>query len=194
MFQNLIRQPWLIGLAWFLAAAICLMLAQSIAHVIKGQVTHGIDLGIRIHNPLDIRPVPLPGRWDGQIGIYETDDAAFAAFEDYAHGLRAGAVLLRNYGRLHQITSLVGPGGIEAQDGVITRWSPEFDHNNTQAYADRVARLTGFGSHQTLNLEDGATVAALIRAMTRVELGLSDTEALPYTEDDLQRALTLANF
>lgn len=151
-------------------------------------------MGERDFNPLDIRPVDPPDAWDGQVRVQHTGDGSFAVFESYAYGLRAAAILLRNYKRLHGIDALVGPDGISGEDGVITRWSPEFDHNATQAYVDRVSALTGFAATEVIDLEHGPTVAALIHAMTRVELGLSDSDPLPYTPADMAQALSLADF
>lgn len=151
-------------------------------------------LGMLDHNPLNIRPLSQPDRWDGQIGVYHTSDASFAMFEDYAYGLRAGADLLRNYQREHGLRTLLGPGGYGAQDGIITRWSPAFDHNDPKVYVARVSKLTGFKPDQVLDLEDGATVAKLLSAMTHVELGIEDDQPLPYGEADLQAALELAKF
>ncbi len=151
-------------------------------------------LGMLDHNPLNIRPLSLPERWDGQIGIYHTADASFVMFEDYAYGLRAGADLLRNYQREHGLRTLLGPGGYGAQDGIITRWSPAFDHNDPKVYVARVSKLTGFKPDQVLDLEDGATVAKLLSAMTHVELGIEDDQPLPYGDADLQAALELAKF
>ncbi|MEQ9813412.1 MAG: hypothetical protein RLO50_11585 [Azospirillaceae bacterium] len=151
-------------------------------------------MGERDFNPLDIRPVDPPDAWEGQVRVQQTGDGGFAVFESYAYGLRAAAILLRNYKRLHGIDALVGPDGITGEDGVITRWSPESDHNATQAYVDRVSDLTGFGATQVIDLEHGPTVAALIHAMTRVELGLADSDPLPYTADDMAQALSLADF
>lgn len=151
-------------------------------------------LGIRVHNPLDIRPLALPDRWDGQIGLYHTSDAAFVIFEDFPYGLRAAAHLLRNYQREHGIRTLLGKGGYQGEDGIITRWSPARDHNDTHAYVARVSRLTGFAPDQELDLEDGKTVAAILEAMTRVELGIADDGALPYSAAAMQTALELAEF
>lgn len=151
-------------------------------------------LGIRVHNPLDIRPLSLPDRWDGQIGLYHTSDAAFVIFEDFPYGLRAAAHLLRNYQLEHGIRTLLGKDGYQGEDGIITRWSPARDHNDTHAYVARVSRLTGFAPDQELDLEDGRTVAAILEAMTRVELGLADDGPLPWSDGAMQSALELAEF
>lgn len=194
MLANLWQQVWIRGAVWFLASGLVVVGAQIAGGEIRHTLTPKVALGIRIHNPLDIRPVPLPDRWDGQIDVHTTSDGDFAVFEEYAYALRAGADLLLAYSRHHDIHALVGPGGLDAQDGIVTRWAPASDGNDPATYSTRMARLTGFAVDQYLDLEDPATVATLLRAMTRVEMGLNDTEPLPYSDEEMQRALQLSAF
>lgn len=75
-------------------------------------------------------------------------------------GLRALAIELRNYNKLHGLTTI---------NGVIGRWAPEVE-NDTSSYAAFVAKLTRYGRDQTLTF-DLSTVMDLAWAISAEENG-----------------------
>lgn len=98
----------------------------------------------------------------------------FAVFSTALEGLSAMAGQLRRYGQRH----------IDTIDGIINTYAPKSDHNDTAAYIRNVAKRTGFGTDQHLNLNDPGTLQTLMAAMIKQEQGSN-----PYTASTLQSAI-----
>lgn len=114
--------------------------------------------GIRDNNPGNLRPGTEP--WVGQVGT----EGGYLVFDTMAHGLRALAITLRNYWRFHQLDTVAG---------IIGRWAPPSDRNNTTAYIIAVANDIGVAPGDALDMENPATIAALTQAIIRHENGAS---------------------
>lgn len=111
--------------------------------------------GIRNRNPFNIETGPR--LWVGQVG----DDGRFCKFIDPHHGIRAGCVLLINYGRKY---------GLRTIQGIISRFAPSTE-NNTAAYVAAVSRDTHFPATKTLDTENIDVLVALASAIIRHENG-----------------------
>ena len=124
--------------------------------------------GIRNNNPLNIRRT---GK-DQWRGLSEAqNDRSFCQFESMEWGWRAAFHLLtRNYYQKH---------GLNTIRGIVSRWAPPQDHNNTEAYIRNVSKRTGIGPDEPIGIpsEKPARWMMLGAAMAIQECG---TEALDY--------------
>lgn len=129
--------------------------------------------GIRNNNPGNIRRTTDP--WQG-LALEETD-ADFFTFKSATYGIRALARVLISYQDKYDLDTI---------DGLIARWAPGVE-NDTAAYIQSVARRTGFGSLQTLNMHRFAQLKPVVEAIIWHENGVQ-----PYTEAEIIKALVLA--
>jgi len=128
--------------------------------------------GIRNNNPLNLRKGI---KWNGL--VTNQNDSAFSVFSSPEYGIRAGAIVLRNYQRKY---------GINTIRGIITRFAPPTE-NNTQAYIDSVSRQFGASPDAPLNLENPRVLLGLIQAIIKHENGVQ-----PYTVATINRGLNMA--
>ena len=104
-------------------------------------------------------------------------DRAFCQFESMEWGWRAAFYLLtRTYYHTHRLYTI---------RGIISRWAPPQDHNNTEAYIRNVSRLTGIGPDEPLGIpsEKPSRWMMLGAAMAIQENGLgkpNGTDSLDY--------------
>ena len=146
------------------------------SHLIRtlwSNVMNHASRGIRNRNPGNIRK--SRDRWKGLAPLQT--DPAFFVFETPILGIRAMAVILRNYRRRHRLKTL-------AQ--IIARWAPASE-NDADGYAAAVSKAMGIGPRAQLDLSDGATLRALIAAIIRHENGLQ-----PYDPETIDLAIDLA--
>jgi hypothetical protein len=129
--------------------------------------------GIRNRNPGNIRRGR--DRWKG-LAAKQTDPA-FLVFESPLWGIRAMAVILRNYRRRH---------GLKTLAQIIHRWAPASE-NDSAAYIAAVARATGIAPRAQPDLHDRAVLRNLIAAIIRQENGVQ-----PYDLDTIGTAIDLA--
>ena len=97
--------------------------------------------GIRNNNPLNIRRTGKD-QWKG---LSKTqNDRGFCQFESMEWGWRAAFYLLtRTYFQKH---------GLQTIRGIISRWAPPQDHNDTEAYIRNVSRRTGIGPDEPIGV------------------------------------------
>ncbi|MCB0055764.1 MAG: hypothetical protein KDE45_02015 [Caldilineaceae bacterium] len=114
--------------------------------------------GYRLNNPLNIRKTATT--WVGL--ATRQPDADFCAFESPEYGIRAAAKILQTYQEKH---------GINTLRGVVSRWAPPEDNNDTSAYITAVSIWAGMEPDEQISLSDYAVVLPMLRAMCRVELG-----------------------
>ena len=134
---------------------------------------NALPRGIRNRNPGNIRK--SRDRWKGLASLQS--DPAFFVFETPLWGIRAMAVILRNYQRRHGLKSL-------AQ--IIGRWAPAAE-NDTAGYVAAVSKAIGVEPRAPVDLRDGATLRPLIAAIVRHENGLQ-----PYDLETIDLAIDLA--
>lgn len=136
--------------------------------------------GYRLHNPLNIRHGKSV--WEGM--SHTQDDTAFVRFVEPVYGIRAAARTLATYREVHGITTL---------RGVVERWAPPIE-NDTSAYIQAVSIWSDIEPDEPISLADYDTVRALLRAMTRMELG-KPPEGKPaawYDDATWERGLRMA--
>ncbi len=128
--------------------------------------------GERNRNPGNLRHgVPWLGLAVGQT------DPAFCQFIDSLHGIRALALNLLNYQRLHGLGTL--------QD-IVARWAPPSE-NDTAAYVAGCARDMGVDPYTSLVLTDAPTLQSLTRAIIHHENG-----RVLYSDENLAAAVASA--
>jgi len=118
-----------------------------------------IPRGIRNHNPGNIDYNPA-NQWRGQLPHEPTIEARFCRFQSAHYGLRALAVLLKNYYRRY---------GLNTVEKLISRYAPS-DENNTRAYINAVAEALRVKADTPLPLNK-RTLQALLVAIIRHENG-----------------------
>lgn len=113
--------------------------------------------GIRNHNPGNLNYV-------GQAGAHKEPGihGRFAVFTTAQDGLRA----LRD-----QLLRYQQRDGIDTIDGIIAKWAPPSDDNNTNAYTQTVASHLNVKSSAPLGPLTSDRLAALMHAIIQVENG-----------------------
>ena len=97
--------------------------------------------GLRNNNPLNIRRTGKD-QWQGLAEVQ--NDRSFCQFESLEWGWRAAFYLLtRTYYHTHRLYTI---------RGIISRWAPPQDHNNTEAYIRNVCKRTGIGPDEPLGI------------------------------------------
>lgn len=115
--------------------------------------------GIRNNNPGNIRDSHT--NWQGEVSKHEKNDSAFEEFETMGHGVRAIMKLLGNYQKKY---------GLKSISELIGRYAPDCE-NNTAGYIRRVSTEMQIPHNAPIDLEDKATMCALVDAMILVENG-----------------------
>jgi len=115
-----------------------------------------VPRGIRNNNPGNIRLSPT--RWRGEV---DGTDSAFETFDTPENGIRAMARLLLTYQRRH---------GLDTVEDIIGRWAPPIE-NDTDSYAQAVARALDVGVRDRVNLADETTLTRIVVAIIRHENG-----------------------
>ena len=96
--------------------------------------------GIRNNNPLNIRRGK--DQWQG-LRAQQTD-AQFCQFETLEYGWRAAFYLLtRTYYHKYRLYTI---------RGIVSKWAPPQDHNNTEAYIRNVCKRTGIGPDEPIGI------------------------------------------
>lgn len=112
--------------------------------------------GVRNCNPGNIRRDETA--WDGLLPMQT--DPEFCQFKTPAWGIRALATVLLNYQRLH---------GLRTVRGIISRWAPPEDGNDTAAYIAAVARRMVVDPDGEIDLHSPARLFGLTRAIIAQE-------------------------
>ena len=128
-------------------------------------------LGTKNNNPLNIR-YNKANQWQGMTG----ENKGYCTFVSSIYGMRAAAVLLKNYITKYRLTSV---------KNLIHRWAPPSDNNPTQNYINFVAGKLGISPNAAvLTVSD---IPALIKAMIKFENGMN-----PYSDNDIINGVRLA--
>ena len=131
-----------------------------------------LPIGIRQHNPGNIE---CGQPWQGLAPKQPGD--RFCRFVSPLYGIRAMALLVRNYYRRH---------GIRTIRGVILKYAPDGENNST-AYVRSVAMRSGLPPDTQVNLDAEETLEKLIPAMIHHENGQQ-----PYPLHVIKEAVHLA--
>lgn len=148
---------WVVGGVFLAAAA-------------GGGVVYVKARGIRNNNPGNIRH--SRDRWQGM--AEKQTDAEFVQFTAPEWGIRAMAIILRNYRDRHRLRTLAE---------MLARWAPP-NENNTDAYIESVAKRSGVAAQQVVR---DADFPRIIAAMIHHENGVQ-----PYTVAQIQSGIDLA--
>lgn len=146
-------------------------------------MTATLPRGIRNHNPGNLERTK--DRWLG-MSADQSGDTRFLIFDTPEAGIRALMRVLINYRERHDITTL---------RAAINRWAPPAENNST-AYVQHVARLTGFDPDEPLDFLDKAVCVALTRAIIRHECGSPQVfgRAEWYDDATFERAAVMAGY
>ena len=121
--------------------------------------------GFRNSNPGNIEDGPFARSQPGYVG----SDGRFAKFASMEHGTGAMNALLDSYEKR----------GVNTIDGVINRWAPSSDGNNTQAYVQNVARQAGLDPSAPITPDKRQ---AIIAAMAQHENGKPLPQSAPVVQ------------
>lgn len=113
--------------------------------------------GIRNNNPGNIEAGQFAQSQPG----YSGSDGRFAKFDTPQQGMDATSNLLSTYGKQ----------GINTVSGIINKWAPSTDGNNTQAYAGFVAKKLGVSPDTPLNMNDPVVRNSVASAIGEFENG-----------------------
>ncbi|WP_083912764.1 structural protein P5 [Saccharibacter floricola] len=113
--------------------------------------------GIRNNNPGNLN-------YAGQAGAHKEPEphGRFAVFPTAQDGLRALRDQLLRYVERDRVNTIAG---------IIAKWAPPTDGNDTSAYAATVAARVGIGVQQRFNALTPDQLTALMHAIIRVENG-----------------------
>lgn len=129
-------------------------------------------LGIRSNNPCNLRPTSQ--KWVGELA---PDPRGYCTFDTPEHGLRAGAINLRNQQAFHDLRTI---------EAIIHKYAPN-NENDPEAYIADVVKRTGFARNERLQLFDYATLDRFLRAIVWHENGVQ-----PYTDQQIEGAIVAA--
>lgn len=127
-------------------------------------------LGIRQNNPGNIRPGEP---WAGAVG----EQNGFVVFDSAIHGIRALAKNLMAYQTRHGLLTI---------RGMVSRWAPPSDNNDTEAYIAAVCKACGVAP-ETEYLLTPDRMYALVKAIIQHENGQQ-----PYDEETIRGAVAMA--
>lgn len=113
----------------------------------------------RNYNPGNIEFNPQ-NKWQGQLPHDPSVEGRFARFATPEAGARALAKLLSNY----------GARGDDTIEEIIAKFAPASE-NDSAAYMAALAKDLGVSPSQELNMNDPATVAALVKGISKHEAG-----------------------
>ena len=156
------KKDWLL---WIAIAAGLIALGGTAAVVYTGA------RGIRNNNPGNIRKGT--SQWQGMSP--QQTDSAFVQFVNPVYGIRALAVLLKNYQSRY---------GLNTVEGLISRYAPP-NENITGSYVKAVANAIGVDARQPINVEQH--LPGLVAAITKHENGMQ-----PYPESLIREGVSLA--
>lgn len=134
---------------------------------------YGMTRGMLNNNPTNIRISSQ--KFLGE--IIPSKDTAFKQFDTAIHGIRAGAIIVGNYYKLH---------GLSTVTDIISRWAPG-NENNTAAYIADVCRLMAVGPDDNLDVLNPEVLVKLITAIIYHENGLQ-----PYSDADINQGVALS--
>lgn len=147
----------------------------------SANVAAGMPRGIRNNNPGNIR---VGDPWLGlaepaEMTDFQRSETAFCVFKEPEWGLRAMAVLLRNYQIKHDLRTI---------RQMIARWAPASDNNDTNGYATFVARKLNRSPDDAVDVLTAKDLIPMMSAMVQRENGMA-----PYGESQYGAAIALAN-
>ncbi len=117
--------------------------------------------------------------WDGQMGADRGPGGPFAIFVTRTMGWRALAVCLLTYYTAH---------GLNTVAGIINRYAPPADNNDTSSYVDLVCTKLAVRKNDVINPRDPIVMLALVTAISLAEGGAR----IPWPQDEKGVGVQLA--
>lgn len=142
--------------------------SQPTKPAIKNVSTPQSSRGIRNNNPGNIKTSKI--KWQGAVG----NDGSFVTFKTPEHGIRALSKLLNVYSTKYNLNT---------PSAIINRWAPSVE-NQTQKYANFVARKLGTKPDAKIDMKDKKVIAQLVKAIIEYENG-----SVPYDETTIMNAI-----
>lgn len=121
---------------------------------------YGLPRGMRNNNPFNIRI--SNNKWMGK--ITPPQDRDFEQFTTLGDGIHAGLVILRNYYRLH---------GLSTIKEIINRWAPASE-NPTSSYVEFVCKRCAVNADDKINVLDPRFLLKLASAIIEDEQGSAE--------------------
>lgn len=143
--------------------------------------------GVRNNNPGNVR---WGDPWQGLVPREQRTDSEFCQFIDPTWGIRALARTLITYqDKRRSFDGTV----IDTLREIIVRWAPPIE-NDTEAYIEHAAKLTGFDPDETLDLHRYEHLRPVVEAIIRHECGKGPLNTLNswYSDDVIDASLKLA--
>lgn len=146
-----------------------------------GDVEESLSRGYRNNNPGNIRI--SSDMWKGladpvQKTAFQQREKSFCVFREPEWGLRAIAILLKNYKHIH---------GLVTPRSIISRWAPASDNNNVVSYSSALAKALGTVPDGIVDADDDDTLIKMMRAIARHE----NDSKVPYGDVQFRAALLL---
>lgn len=130
--------------------------------------------GERNCNPCNIR---LGTDWEGCVPADYQTDKSFIQFTDVKYGIRAAAVILLNYQKIHKLDTI---------RQMIFRWAPPVE-NEAEAYSNDVAKDCGVNANEVYSLTYSHNLFNIVKAIIKHENG-----SQPYSDDIIANGIELA--
>ncbi|HAK6117887.1 TPA: hypothetical protein H2R31_002929 [Salmonella enterica] len=128
--------------------------------------------GVRNNNPGNLE-YSAQG-WDGEL----TPDGRFSRFDTPEHGIRALAKNMRTFQNKHGLNTIAG---------MISKFAPPEDHNDTPTYIKAVAGMMGVDPEQHIDTSNVDTLTKLVNSIITVENGSN-----PYTNKQISDGVLAA--
>jgi hypothetical protein len=125
-----------------------------------GQRPHAVR-SWRNLNPGNVRPVRLPDRWVGEVGVDTAPQGPFSIFATEAHGWRAAGRVLITYQDRYTLRSV---------RSMLYRYAPPKE-NNTETYVASVCKALGVGPDDAVDVRQPRVMRQLLVAIAAVEGG-----------------------
>lgn len=109
-------------------------------------------------NPGNIR---LGIDWMGSVPADHQTDASFIQFTDIKYGIRAIAIILINYQKIHKLDTI---------RQMVMRWAPPVE-NESEIYAKDVATDCGVNPNEVFSLSYGHNLFNMVKAIIKHENG-----------------------
>jgi hypothetical protein len=128
----------------------------------------GVPRGLRLNNPGNLRS------WNGV-----PSENGFARFGSSQEGLNAMAQQIGLYGNRD---------GLRTISSILGKYAPPGDNNDTSSYIADVARQTGYGPNEQLDVNNSKVLAPLLSAMVKHEQGQQ-----PFSQEQYSQAAQSVN-
>lgn len=99
--------------------------------------------------------------WEGSVPADHQTDKSFIQFTDVKYGIRAIAIILLNYQKIHKLDTI---------RQMVMRWAPPVE-NESEIYANDVAVDCGVNPNEVFSLTYGHNLFNMVKAIIKHENG-----------------------